>query len=212
MDHLANECARKGYLEALQWLYVRKKASLSARTVYAAALHGRLGVVKWLHLAGCPWDKATYHIANYRGYTAITNYMREEGFDDVADIPKSGLPPVSFFSAVSACRPLPETGPILSDEAPRELGYVCTALRKMDILRDLVETNHLQVDEFCCCIAAERGDVPMLAYLRDECECPWDERALRGAVGAGQGHMVLYLLENGCPKYKIAPDTGCVIS
>jgi len=212
MDHLANECARKGYLTALEWLHVRKGIALSAKTMYAAALYGHRAMVVWLHDNKCPWDKAVYHIAQHRGFTSITLYMREAGFEDVAGIPQSRLPPPDFFGTSAICVSNSNTQ-LLSTEAPKELGYACVALNYIDILRGLVEDDNLPLDEFCCCIAAERGNVSMLAYLRDECKCPWDESALRGAVGAGQGHMIVYLLENDCPQYEISASCNtCVVS
>ena len=50
-----------------------------------------------------------------------------------------------------------------------------------------------------CKVAAERGDLEMLKYLREEHHCPWNEEVCRAAAEGGHLEVLKWLRANGCP-------------
>jgi len=74
----AEAAARRGHLEALQWMHAHglvldKGICAAAATAY----RGALVALQWLHQVGCPWDQRTCATAAGRGDLPLLEWLRD---------------------------------------------------------------------------------------------------------------------------------------
>ena len=58
---------------------VKRGYKISVNTTYIAAKLGRIDVLKWLRLQGCPWDELTCAYAAQNGHLDVLKWAVENG-------------------------------------------------------------------------------------------------------------------------------------
>jgi hypothetical protein len=76
-ESLAN-AVRHDNEDVLAW-FVKRNIGLNSETCAKAALEGDIEFFRWLHLAGCPWDKHSCANAAAKGHHEILTYARDNG-------------------------------------------------------------------------------------------------------------------------------------
>jgi hypothetical protein len=68
------------------------------------------------------------------------------------------------------------------------------------IILDVVSFGAYRKDDtYVCAFAALSGDLPMLKWLREVIQCPWDDATLIYASCGGHFEILKYAIENKCP-------------
>merc|ERR1712216_1082493 len=76
---VANDAAKGGHLEILQWLKAQKRFKLDSSFVFSACDGGYFEMLKWLSSEGCPWSEFACSFAAYGGHLEILKWLRSEG-------------------------------------------------------------------------------------------------------------------------------------
>ena len=166
----------------LRWS-VKSGHRLCGRTVSAAAEHGSLDVLKYLHENGCPWDEDTCYLAACAGNLDVLKYARENGCPwdarTCSGAAEGGHLDVLEYAHAQGC---PWDEPTSREAA---------AAGHLDVLK-YAQKRGCPCDERACFEAAEGGHLDALKYLRRQ-GCPWNERACLAA--AEDPAVVAYLSE-----------------
>jgi hypothetical protein len=167
--------ARAGDVAALQALHAAGWR-LSEATCAAAGEGGHTPALQWLRSLEppCPWNAHTATEAAAGGHLDTLRWALQDG----------GCP------------------------AAPELCLWAVDGGHADVLRWLVEEwrGHAwdeTVDAACCALAAGRGDLATLQYLRAH-GCPWDGQTLGAADGEEHADVAAWARVHGCPE----PDTA----
>jgi hypothetical protein len=207
MERLTNECAKRGMVDALQWLYVSKRCTFTSNTCYTAALHGNLDTLKWLRSVGTPWNQSVYSAAVLGKHPLVTEYIKSNSEYRFA-VTTSNVPCAEFIG--TPCVGIAST--VQPAAPPAGLATACVSLGELELLQAMVAEG-ANVDETSCALAAKRGNLTVLRWLREDALCKWDSRTFDAAARTGQGHVIDYLLEMKCPHYTTVPqeDAVCTI-
>ena len=73
--------AKHGYLQVLQWLH-ENKCPWNVHACSFAACFGHLDVLRYLRENGCPWDRRVHDMALCHRHMDILQYLRGDGYWD----------------------------------------------------------------------------------------------------------------------------------
>nr|UDO47253.1 ankyrin repeat protein [Pandoravirus massiliensis] len=187
----------------------------------AAASHGRIACLAFLHENGCPWDAWTLVGADCNGHLDCGDYARARGCPEEplvemrADDPSAGRNWIRCAHEHrllgSDWRPPPDRPH--GHDAPY-IGTLFYAYQhgiwsEADICSEAARSGHLLFliyakacgMRWCadaCTQAASRGRLDCLRYLHEQ-ECPWDVHTMRLGVASRDDAVFAYLRDHGCP-------------
>jgi hypothetical protein len=204
--------AEVGDVEAMRGLRAAGFAWTGDECAHAAA-GGHFGALRWLLDNGAPWLTVHHHHHQH-------HHSRDESAEEDASSDSEtgtldrlyGIGPVRE----KAWKALITKGDMETIISAHQAGFAasfydktCTyAARagRMDVLRWALSTERdggvrsllLHWGGGTCAAAASRGHLSTLDWLRSH-DCPWDARALIGAIQAGRPDIFRWAARNGCP-------------
>ena len=78
MQHLCNDAAAEGHLDALKWAW-ENGCPWYEDICACAAKGGHLQVLKWARKNGCSWDSRTREAADWHGHYEVWKWAKDNG-------------------------------------------------------------------------------------------------------------------------------------
>ena len=191
LDELSRACFA---LSAGGCLRAVKDAGLSWKMKAIAVSHraaggGHLGLLRYAHERGCPWDESTCKKAAAGGHLDCLRYAHEHGcpWNENTCVYAAG------YGHLDCLQYAREHGSPWNE-------HTCSAAARrghLDCLRYAHERN-CPWDKYTCSWAAEGGNLNCLQYAHEH-GCPWDECTCSEAAAGGHMDCLRYALEHGCP-------------
>ncbi|AGO83457.1 hypothetical protein psal_cds_58 [Pandoravirus salinus] len=184
----------------------------------AAAAHGHLDCLVFLHSRGCPWDAWTIAAAECGGHEACAAYARTHGCPE--DHPEEHTGIGCWHRDTMRC--IHEHRLLGADwhgsrydesHSPHPDGifyaYHHGLHTDVVIVKMILLAHHLPLLAYVkacgmrlvaemCTLAAHLGQVDSLAYLHEN-GCSWDATTMAAGIESGDMAVFAYLRDHGCP-------------
>ena len=183
------ECAAEhGHKRIIEWGLANRLYAGPNVCAYAA-MSGRLDMLRWLRVKGCPWDESTCSLAARSGHLEVLCWAHDNGCPWNAETCSSA----AFGGHLGIIRWARDNGcpwDEMTCLGAAEGGHY-------EILR-WARDNGCPWDERTCASLASAGDLETLKWARDH-GCPWDKWTCRNAVQGEHYEVLRWARDHGCP-------------
>jgi len=190
MARVCDAAAKHGHLQLLQWLHAHRFPCGSS-VCTSAASGGHLNVLQWARSKGCKLNRWTFIEAATGGHLDVLLWLKEEGFkcNPTAAPYAATRGHMHVLQWLAGDMGAHPFGPKVSSNAALS-GY-------WDIVRWLHETGG-PWGECTCLGVAKHGNLEMLQWARSQ-GCPWNEGVCIEAAHGGHLEVLEWARSNGCP-------------
>ena len=191
--------ARDGCLTLLKWLFHSKKFRLCEWTCAAAAGHGHMEVLKYLHAKRCPWNGMVCWQAAEEGHLEVLKWARANGAPWNQSTTRAAACG-GHFNVLKWLRNGFRANPCPWDS---HVGLELVNRNEVGMLQWAIANGcptELNTTRWCRA-AAIRGNLEMLQFLRSgpSPHYNWDITVVERAAYRDQWRCVMWAVQRGCP-------------